>query len=118
MEIPREQRGGCITSYTIYLENGSGDRQACKNHLSEVLLFYYNTLHTEVMVCTLHANSHESLRWCLSINVCFRLYTSIREDTYNQRPVASYIQPVGDRFNCYRRRPSRSKVEGQVLYTT
>ncbi|XP_027145819.1 interleukin-12 receptor subunit beta-2 [Larimichthys crocea] len=26
-EIPRGQRGGCITSYTIYLDNGSGDEQ-------------------------------------------------------------------------------------------
>lgn len=27
LEIPRDQRGGCITKYTIYLENGSGHRQ-------------------------------------------------------------------------------------------
>lgn len=36
MEIPRGQRGGCIISYTIYLESSSGDHQACKKHLSEV----------------------------------------------------------------------------------
>ncbi|XP_068175173.1 interleukin-12 receptor subunit beta-2 isoform X2 [Antennarius striatus] len=28
MEINREQRGGCITSYTIYIENNSGDQWA------------------------------------------------------------------------------------------
>lgn len=38
MEIPRGQRGGCITRYTIHLESGSGDRQACENHLSVRLL--------------------------------------------------------------------------------
>lgn len=37
MDIPRGQRGGCITSYTIYLENSSGARQVCKN----ICLRYY-----------------------------------------------------------------------------
>lgn len=29
MEVPRDQRGGCITSYTIYLESDGGQRKAC-----------------------------------------------------------------------------------------
>lgn len=29
MEVPRKQRGGCITSYTIYLESDGGQRKAC-----------------------------------------------------------------------------------------
>lgn len=34
MEVPRGQRGGCITRYTIHLESNNGDRQDCENHLS------------------------------------------------------------------------------------
>lgn len=33
---PSGQRGGCITSYTIYLERSSRERQNCKKHKSEV----------------------------------------------------------------------------------
>lgn len=29
-DVPRGQRGGCITNYTIYLESDSGWRQACR----------------------------------------------------------------------------------------
>lgn len=36
MQIPRGQRGGCITNYTIYLENSNGEHQICKKHLSEL----------------------------------------------------------------------------------
>lgn len=36
MQIPRGQRGGCITNYTIYLESSSGEHEVCKKHLSEV----------------------------------------------------------------------------------
>lgn len=35
MQIPRGQRRGCITNYTIYLER-SGERQVCKKHLPQV----------------------------------------------------------------------------------
>lgn len=53
VEVPRGQRGGCITNYTIYLENSNGVRQSCKNHLSELLMSSYNTTSTGVMVCSL-----------------------------------------------------------------
>lgn len=33
-KIPRGQRGGCITHYTIYLEGDSRDLRTCKNLLS------------------------------------------------------------------------------------
>lgn len=29
VEVPREQRGGCITGYTIYLESDGRQRKAC-----------------------------------------------------------------------------------------
>lgn len=31
-EVPRSQRRGCITKYTIYLMNADGHQQPCKNY--------------------------------------------------------------------------------------
>lgn len=36
-ELPRAQRGGCITQYTIYLEDANGSVQQCKKTQNEYL---------------------------------------------------------------------------------
>lgn len=36
-ELPRGQRMGCITKYTIYLESDSGHLQPCKNYFWDFL---------------------------------------------------------------------------------
>lgn len=59
--VPRGQRGGCITNYTIYLENSNGVRQSCKNRLSELLLSSYNTSSTGMILCSVACTLHASL---------------------------------------------------------
>lgn len=92
-EIPRGQRGGCITEYTVYL--GSKEQQRSKSPF----VFTETTL----MVVG-ESQSHQYL----SLSP-FSLRAGVGEEARHQRPVSSRLHPVDDGFHGSRRRPCRSK---------
>lgn len=75
-ELPRGQRGGCITQYTIYLENSSGKQETCKYSYNYVWMFGLSHigLHTTYKTSFSNWHSCSKEKWVIAANHLLYVY--------------------------------------------